>query len=287
MSPGFHRITAEDYHADRVAPEASLSSSLAQVLLRESPRKAWHSHPRLNPKFKADTDSKFDIGTASHAVLLENDASKIVIVTADDWRTKAAKEQRAAAYADGRTPLLEKHYDAVREMVDAALAFIEDSEIAEGWHEAESEATIVWVEDVDGFPVWLRARLDRVTLDRDLIMDYKTTTDAAPDPFSRQLVRMGYHIQEAFYRRGVRALGKDRPEFVFLAQSCEPPFECSLHACDAALQEIADAEVERAIRIWKTCLSSNQWPSYGGRIHYAIPSNFLMNDHEMRLAEAA
>jgi hypothetical protein len=47
-TPGYHRINAEKYHADPcVVP--SLSSSIAKILLRESARKAWFSHPRLNP----------------------------------------------------------------------------------------------------------------------------------------------------------------------------------------------------------------------------------------------
>jgi hypothetical protein len=54
------------------------------------------------------------------------------------------------------------------------------------------------------------ACLDRITKRRRFIFDYKSTEDASPDTFGRQIVRMGYHIQEAFYRRVVRNLG-DRP----------------------------------------------------------------------------
>lgn len=284
MSPGFHRMPADEYHADP-APRPSLSSSVAQILLNESPRKAWHSHPRLNPNYREGHESKFDLGTAAHAVLLENDASNIVIVEADDWRTKAAKEQRDVARAAGKTPLLERHYDAVRAMVDAALAFIEDSEIAEAWHGGESEVTGIALEPSG---TWLRCRFDRLSAQHNFNFDYKSTeASPAPEPFSRLLVRMGYHRQEAFYRRVARSLGLPELRFVFLAQSVEPPHECSLHACDPALQEIADAEVERAIDLWRQCLKANKWPSYGGQIHYAIPTNYQIQDHEQRLLEAA
>jgi hypothetical protein len=283
MTPGFHAgIPSEQYHADP-APQPSLSSSLAVTLLRESPFKAWHCHPRLNPHFRQKHDGKFDIGTCSHSVLLERDESKIVIVDADDWRTKLAKEQREAARAAGKTALLARHYDDVRKMVDAARAFIKQSEIAPYWEQADSELTGIWREG----PIWLRCRMDRITHDRRVIIDYKSTTDAAPEPFSRLLVRMDYHVQDAFYRRGARALGAPDPKFVFLAQSCEEPYECSLHACDPALQEIADAQVEEAIGLWRACSTKDHWPSHGTRIHYAMAPNYLMTEHEMRLQEMA
>lgn len=282
MTPGYHRMTAEAYHADP-APQPSLSSSIARILLSESPYKAWYSHPRLNPAYQERHEDKFDMGTASHAMLLENDASRIVTVEADDWRTKAAKEAREAARAAGKTALLARHHAAVSKMVDVAKAFIAQSEIAEYWSQAESEVTATWQEN----GVWLRCRFDRLANDRRCIMDYKSTGDAAPEPFSRQLVRMGYHFQDAFYRRAVRALGGKEPSFVFLVQSVEAPHECSLHGCDPALREIADLEVQTAIDQWRQCLTSNKWPSHGGRIHWAIPTNWQMTMHEQRLQEAA
>lgn len=280
---GFHpNIPAAKYHADTLLPVPSLSSSIAEILLRESPRKAWFSHPKLNPAFKPEEDSKFDIGTAAHAMLLEG-IDVIETCDYDDWRKKEAQEKRDAARAAGKIPLLRKHRDAVVAMVSAAEAFIHHSEIAEYWNDGESEVTAICEED----GVWLRARLDRITRSRRHIIDYKSTTDAAPEPFSRQIVRMRYHIQDAFYRRVVRNLGSVRPSFAFVAQSCKPPYECSLHACDPALQEIADAEVQRAIDLWRKCLSTKQWPSHSGRIHYALPTTYMLQEHEMRLLEAA
>lgn len=282
MTPGYHVMTAEQYHADP-APQPSLSSSIARILVNESPYKAWYSHPKLNPGYQERHEDKFDMGTAAHAMLLENDASRIVTVEANDWRTKAAQEARAAAHAAGKTALLTRHFAAVSKMVDVAKAFIAQSEIAEYWTQAESEVTATWQEN----GIWLRCRFDRLALNRNCIMDYKSTGDASPEPFSRQLVRMGYHFQDAFYRRAVRALGGKEPSFVFLAQSVEPPHECSLHACEPALREIADLEVQTAIDTWRQCLTSKKWPSHGGRIHWAVPTSWQMTMHEQRLAEAA
>jgi hypothetical protein len=135
--------------------------------------------------------------------------------------------------------------------------------------------------------IWMRCRFDRITRNRRFLMDYKSTEDSSPESFSRLLVRMGYHLQDAFYRRVARNLGIVGPRFAFLAQSVNPPYECSLHACDEALREIADAEVERAIQLWRQCMQTKDWPSHGGRIHWAMPTNWMIQEHEMRLQEAA
>jgi hypothetical protein len=183
----------------------------------------------------------------------------------------------------GKVPLLAYQAGAVREMVGSAREFIEHSELAEYWRDAESEVTAVVLEN----GVWLRCRLDRATINRRVLMEYKSTEDAHPDSFSRLLVRLGYHIQDAFYRRIVRNLGTVGPRFAFVAQSTEPPYECSLHGCDPALQEIADFQVERAINIWRDCMAKKSWPSYGGRIHWAMPSSYMIQEHEMNMQEAA
>lgn len=258
----------------------SLSSSVAGVILRESARKAWFSHPRLNPAYEHKEATQFDIGTAAHALLLEG-MNVIDVCEFDDWRKGEAKERRAAARAAGKIPLLKKHSADVIAMASAAEAFIQHSEIAEYWRDADSE--LVGICEEQG--VWLRCRFDRIAKNRRFIGDYKSTTDASPDQFSRQLVRMGYHIQEAFYRRVARNLGTIGPRFVFLAQSVEQPYECSVHACDPSLQEIADAEVERAIQLWRDCTAKKIWPSYGGRIHYALPTTWMMQQHEMNMIE--
>lgn len=276
----FLKITAAEYHADP-APAPSLSSSLVKVLLTESPRKAWYSHPKLNPAYREEHDDKFDIGTCAHAMLLENDPSRIVIVQADDWRTKVAKEARQAARDAGKTALLERHFDKVKVMVDAAQEFLKDCEIADEWTQGESEASAV---HKDG-GIYLRVRFDRVS--PGCIMDYKTTDGAEPEAFSRRLISLGYHWQESFYRRVHRAITGNAVPFVFLAQSTEPPHECSLHGCEPTLQEISDAEVDGAIKTWRECIKTSKWPSYSKRVHWATPTTWQMKEHEQRLLEAA
>ena len=118
--PGVYDIPAEIYHADP-CPEPSLSSSVATALIDRSPRHAWQAHPRLNPVHEPDNRQDFDLGKAAHALLLEGrDVAEIV--DAADYRTKAAREARDAAYAAGKTPLLAHQWQDVEAMIKAAIA---------------------------------------------------------------------------------------------------------------------------------------------------------------------
>lgn len=284
--PGFYvGVGADAYHADP-CPEPSLSSSLAKVLLTESPLKARVKHPRLSPGNvdEEEADPKFDLGTVCHALLLEG-VDLMEVVDAKDWRTNAAKEKRAAARAAGKIAVLTHQSENVNRMLAVALEFISQSEIASSWDDAESEVVGIAREG----DVWLRCMFDRITRDRTFIMDYKTTGSGVdPVSFGRTMQSLGYPVQEAMYRRIARDLGGvEAPRFVFLAQSDERPFECALYGCTPAMQEIADAEVERAIQTWRGCVTTGNWPSHGGRVHWLDPAPWMLKAHEQRIIAGA
>lgn len=262
---GIHDIAAAEYHSDP-CETPSLSASVAKILVEKSPLHAWCAHPRLNPNYKPEESETFDYGTAAHAMLLEGRRSGLRVVEADDWRTKGAREQREIARAEGKTPILARQLSNVERMVLAAKAKVHQSELAGIFEQGKPEQTLIWREG----KVWCRARLDWLThkfvVDT---LDYKTTQNAEPGAFCRSLWGLGYDVQEAFYRRGLRALGRPDPRFVFLAQEVEPPFACSLISLDPQSQAIGDAKVEEAIRLWGRCLEADKWPGYPTQIAYS------------------
>lgn len=273
-SPGLYTLPAAIYHADP-CPTPSLSNSIAKILLAQSPHHGWHAHPRLNPFYEADADDKFDLGTAAHMLAMERDSSRIVIVNADDWRTKIAKESRDQARAEGKTALLEHQYERADRMVRAAYEFIDTTELAGAFQLGAPEQTLVWQEG----GIWCRSRLDLWFEKLNVILDYKTTEDASPETFIRQIGRMSYDVQAEFYTRGKAALGPE-PKFIFLVQEVSPPHACSLIALSNAYRAIGQQKVERAIRVWESCVTSNRWPGYRTDVHYAEPPAWLLNTLE-------
>lgn len=277
MQAGIHTIPADQYHADPCA-EPSLSSSVANILLRQSPLHAWHAHPRLNPNYQPAEDSRFDIGSAAHALLLERDGSHIVWIEADDWRTKAAKEARDLARAEGRLPILARYQAQLARMVDVARATVAASELPDLLTTGRPEQTLLWQDE----SIWCRSRVD--LLAADVILDYKTTDNADPETFIRQIGRMGYDVQAEFYRRGAAACGR-QAAFIFLAQEITEPYACSLIALANSYVEIAQDKVKRAMQCWKLCLESGRWPSYPIRVHHAEPPQWELAEFEARLSQ--
>lgn len=279
-TPGVHVVKELDYHADP-CPDPSLSSSIAKVLVSRSPLHAWIAHPRLNPNFVPDEDSKFDRGTVAHAVLLEG-KSRVHVIDADDWRTNKAKEARDSARAEGLVPLLAHQWEGVVEMVEAAKIAVAECTDLDGYGLAEgtAEQTLLWREG----KTWCRARPDWLSRDRKLMLDYKTTAASAePNDWIRTMLGCGYDIQAAHYLRGNRATGAaGDTKFVFLVQECEKPYACSFVGVSPALLQLGDAKVAEALEIWQRCLAKNEWPAYPKRICWAEPPAWAESKWEER-----
>ena len=270
MTPeGLHVIGADEYHRDP-CPEPSLSSTIARVLLAQSPAHAWWNHPRLNPSFAEEDERSFDLGTVAHALLLEG-VTSFAVIEAADWRTKAAKKARAEAIADGLMPILDHQVETVQAMVKAArhqlLAFSVASEGSPPpFTNGVPERTLVWMAG----GLWCRARLDWLHNDHRWIDDYKTTTGSAnPEVWSRTLFASGYDVQAAFYLRAVKAVLGREAAFRFVVQETEPPYALSVIALAPDALDLAHRKVETAIAVWRKCLTANDWPAYPVRTCYA------------------
>ena len=243
MTSVTHDTPAADYHSDTGhSGRIYLSNSIAKILLNQSPLHAWMAHPRLNPNWQADDDSKFSIGTAAHALLLEGTNARIAVIDADDWRTKAAKEARDEAFKNRLTPILRKHNNAVIRMVEAAKSYIRQTEIAGILERGKPEITMRWQEG----ELWFKAE---------------------------------------FYKRGAAANGYENVTFLILAQETKYPHACSLHAIHESLQEYARMRVERAIAIWRDCLTRNHWPAYPTQICTAMATNWQLAEMERMINE--
>lgn len=269
-------MPAADYHA---MPQ--LSCSLAKILIAQSPLHAWTASPVLNPNYRPEEKEAFDIGSAAHALLLEGE-DRMVVVEADDWRTKAAKEGRDAARAAGKHPILARKYQDVQRMRDAAVLAIAKCSDLSGITLADGrvEHVVTWTER----GVECRARIDFLANGELVILDYKSTTDATPRAFSKQIARMGYHYQDEFYSRGVKAVYGRRPKFVFLAQETTAPYACSFHGCAPSLLAIAEQDVDYAVKVWGECLKSGTWPAHSNRIHWAEATPWQVAEVEERHA---
>lgn len=285
MKQGSYKMSFEEYLSDS-CPEPSLSRGTIIDLL-DSPARAWWNHPRLNPQPpEPENETKFDIGSAVHDLLLEGGDSIFVVEGFDDWRKKEAQQARDAAREMGKTPLLAKQYTEVAAMAKAAEKAIRECTelgITDLRVEGDSELTYIWQEE-NG--IWCRVRVDWIRANKDLILDYKTTsTSVNPEIFSGHINKMGYGIQSAFYRRGVKAVEGKEPDFIIMAQETESPYFCSFHGLDLQNEEMQQQKIEWAVKKWKECLTMGKWPGYPNRICYAEPKPWELAEWEMKRGE--
>lgn len=206
------------------------------------------------------------------------------MIQAKDWRTDKAQVARDQAKFNGKFPILEKHAADVRSMVGVAEQAIADcSDLGYTLDQGKPEQTLIWKE----INTWLKSRLDWLANDYGAILDYKTTASANPEDFARQIIRMGYDMQAAFYVRGMEALTGKTPAFVFLVQEITPPYACSFIGMPPAFMSLGLGKVEVAIDMWRQCMEAGKWPAYPSRIHWCEPPGWAASQWEERIQQQA
>lgn len=268
---GVLTISSDDYHADKLADTPTLSSSIARILIAESPAHAYASHPRLNPAYVPPADKKFDVGTVVHQLLLDEHA-RVEVVHFENWTTKESKLCAEVARAAGKTPLLAKDWARANEIADAIRDQVAGLDVDPPLlTDGKPEQTLVWEEN----GVACRARLDWLRDDRAAIDDIKTTSRPAnPESWSRTVFGLGYDVQAAFYLRGVKAVTGAEPEFRLAVCETSPPYALAVIGMAPAALELANAKVDWALALWQKCLETDTWPGYAKQVAYAVPPSW-------------
>ncbi len=256
-------LSEQEYHA-----HSALSCSGAKKLLP----------PSCPAIFKWELDNgrpekrAFDFGHAAHSEVL-GVGQPLLVVDADTWRTKAAQEQQAAAYASGHVPLLAKEASVVKAMGDQLRRHpVAGALLQPGTGQAEQ--SVFWRDDQ--FEVDCRARFDFITTlagGRTCIVDYKSSTTANPAVIGKRVADFGYMIQDHWYRDGaVAALDVDDPAFLFVFQEKTPPYLVTVVELDYEARRVGQILADRAREVYAECCATDTWPSYSNEVELvALP----------------
>lgn len=240
------------YHADPTTPTLgpSLSVTGAKKLLPPSTpaRFKWE---RDNPQPPRDV---FDFGHAAHALIL-GVGLDLVTVEADDWRGKAAREERDNARAEGKVPLLVADMLRAKAMAHAVLTHpVAKAILSDG----TPERSLFWQDETTG--VTRRARLD--WLRDNAAVDLKTAADASPTGFAKAVATYSYHQQDDWYTEGVATLTGEVLPFLFLVVEKEPPHLVGVYQLDEEARAIGRDRNRRALDVYAECAATNTWPGY-------------------------
>jgi hypothetical protein len=268
-------MSAKDYFADP-APQPSLTQSIAKILIDRSPAHARLAHPRLNPDFSEpfEYEKRLAIGNAAHKLLIGR-GKEVCIIEADDFRKTDARETRDRAITDGHVPILAKHMKQAHELVKAARAQLDEVGCTTAFKDGEGhgEVVVAWQEFFTDAPdgIWLRTMIDWKR-GAGLFYDLKTSgRSAAPQAVPYTMEDGGWPIQAAMQERGLDVVdpkNAGRRIFRFVMVENTPPFALTINEMTEAAMTHGRKQLDYAIRIWRRCMKTGEWPKYPPKINY-------------------
>jgi len=287
-APGlYYDIPADRYHADPCLLP-SLSSGTLRTILDKSIEHAALGCPRLGGEPRESTSS-MSLGSVVHA-LLAGEASDLIQGEFDSYRTAAAQKWKRDIEALGKIPVLERDLAEARPIVAAvrerAADGITNTPFAE---HGRSEVTAVWREG----DAWCRARFDRLVIDPSGyadIWDWKTAKDVSDRAIERAVASMGYHIQAAFYLRGLAAVLPShvgRLSFTFCFVEAAAPYHVRRVVLSQTFLRIGQAKVNEGLAIWQRAQAKGNFRAPAFPTMEVEAPAYLDEDDEISISDTA
>jgi len=245
-------------------------------LLARSPAHYVHA---VHEEIKRATDGDDDatdalvMGTVTHCLCLEGSEfdSRFLIFNPENRpkpaQTFALTENKVwrqgkefEAKSSNRKLIPQSMYDAALAMKKAIKSTMLADEVLNsvGIH----EQLHVWTDKYTG--IECKARVDKKR-SKGRGVDLKTTRDARPSAFIRDVFNLGYHVSAGFHMRGANL-----KEFAFVAVENTAPHGVLLYPLSQDAIDTANFEINVALRVIKQCREqygsefdlNTVWPSY-------------------------
>jgi hypothetical protein len=233
----------------------------------ESPLHAWWKVFKEEPEEATDAT---DIGTIAHDLILGG-SDRMAIIDHDDYRTKAAKEARDAARAEGKIPVKRGKIAEIYRCVDSVKDFLIANDLQ---LTGQSECEIEWEQD----GVACAGRIDHHWApDHPMILDLKFVENAHPESLASACIRYGYDIQAAAYTSALEHLHPElagRVDFLFVFAEKAPPFAITPVRLGGSMKALGQSRWARAIDLWRHCMEAygpeTPWPSYTDQVERVL-----------------
>ena len=264
------------YHSDRTA--------ISNTGLNDIGRSPLHFHKlHLDPRRPPPEDKPSHLhGNLCHCATLEPDEfdKRYKVGPINDKRLVAWKEwERETRKIIGNGVTL-----ITPEQREVALAQAEsirsNPDVAALMSDGQAEVSAYWVDPVTGVRCRCRPDFRAATGKRgraSILLDVKTYGTSDPEEFRRQVERMEYHQQAAYYTDGY-AVASQQPvvAFVFIAVEDKYPFLSSAVMLDDDSLEAGRRLYRKRLDRYATCLRENVWPGYSNTIELIRLSNWTL-----------
>lgn len=250
-------------HESNAAYHASAPISKSRLWeMRKTPLyfKWYEEHRSEMPK----TDALV-IGSAFHKLVLEPEEfdSEFAVCPTVDRRTKAGKEEFAAFQqnAEGKSVLMDWMFDQVKAMAETVRSHPMAGFLTT---DGEVETSIYFTDNLTGVECKVRPDIIKTINGKRIIVDLKSCRSASLDDFRKDAINMGYDLQAAMYREGVKAETGEECDFVFVAVEKEPPYMINIIQCDELLLKRGGDLYREYLGMYKECSETGNWYGYNG-----------------------
>ena len=223
----------------------------------------WDTHKLAKP---SEETTAMIVGRGAHSFILPKQEFEKEFDVADAGSRKA-KSYIEMAEGSPKSILLRTEMETIEGMNEA----IENHPVArELIKEGEPETSLYWSEEIEGKRIYLKSKIDNLKHKKSILVDLKTTSDASPREFPKDMARYGTGKQMAFYQRACRACLKDWYSPVVVAVEKKPPHLIGIYTLDAESQNLCrnwvDAKLEEYSR-WLQEPDDKRRVGYDPKIH--------------------
>ena len=249
-------ISNSAYHAS-----GDLSRSVAYKMLTSTPKQVWHDMQHPTPS----DAPHFVVGGCTHSATLEpfklddEYAVKPELIDGNGPRTNAYKAsfQTMQDQAPDKRWLAPSDYRHCMNMAAEARehpimqTYLDDPErVIEGTGFFEHEGADC------------KVRPDLWNPGAGVVVDLKTTQDASEKGFARSVVKYGYHFQAAWYLHGLRLMGENPKQFIFVCVEKTAPYLTNAFTLSASDVDRQKSRMAESCRLWAECMKTGVWPGY-------------------------
>ena len=233
-----------------------ISSSELKKLMK-SP--AHLKHYQENPQ--EDTPSLL-FGRAAHKFVLEtyDFYNEFAVAPICDRRTKEGKEiwNKFIVDSEGKDVITQEQFEQIDAMRNSAYATPFVAKLLSGDKELS-----FWGKDEDTGLV-IKCRPDAIVEfnGRNILIDYKTCTDAENTKFYRDSIKFGYDLQLAYYREILKQNTGLDYDVVIIAQEKSAPYVTNVFQLSENYLENGRNLYKEMLKVYKNCLDTDNWYGY-------------------------
>ena len=252
-TPGIYDISNDDYHG------ADGLSRSGLMLFKKSPLHYANKYMDAK-KIESGSTPAMILGSAVHTSILEPEqfCNRYFVADKVDGRTKEGKKrmEEIAIEAGSREILSSAVFEEVEKM---SRSFLQNEIACQFLKDAQVEKSIFWKDSHTN--TLLKCRPD-IWLPN-MIGDVKTTVDASPKSFQRDIAQYGYHIQAAMIQDGIfHITGKRITEYVTLAIEKTEPYAIGIYMLDHESIERGRQEYRELMELYNDSCERQVWRGY-------------------------